>query len=49
MGLKPKDEREMEIYLYPDKYDYKKGEYVLEKQISIGDKKISLQGRFIIE
>lgn len=47
--LKPKDEREMEIYLYPDKYDYKKGEYVLEKQISIGDKKISLQGRFIIE
>lgn len=47
--LKPKDEREMEIYLYPDKYDYKKGEYVLEKQISIGDKKTSLQGRFIIE
>ncbi|MCR1954315.1 cell wall-binding repeat-containing protein [Clostridioides mangenotii] len=47
--LKPKDEREMEIYLYPNKYDYKKGEYVLEKQISIGDKKTSLQGRFIIE
>lgn len=47
--LEPKKEHSMDIYYHPDMYDYKKGEYVLEKEISINGKIVPIQDRFVIE